>query len=159
MRHLVGDRAGEMRLAGAGRAVKDDAARRIDAEMAIDVRILERQLHQLAHQLDLLVEAADVLEGDVESAVRNMRVVIVEHYLGRLVHDAGPVRDLVDFVAGAGVGAGERDVEHRAYAGGRAALHQNFFQMRKEIMRHRDIDGRQQLDALDRRHRRAFDLD
>ena len=69
---LVGDRAGQMRLAGAGRPVKDDAARRADAEMAIDMRIFERQLHQLADQLDLLVEAAHVLEGDVEGAVGNM---------------------------------------------------------------------------------------
>ena len=157
--HLVGDGAGEMRLAGAGGAVKDDAARRIDAEMAIDVRVFERQLHQLTHQLDLLVEAADVLEGDVEGTVRNMRVVIVEHDLGRLVHDAGTVRNFMDFVGGAGVRAGERDVKHRAHAGGRAVLHQNLLEMRKEIMRHRDIDGRHQFDALDWRHRRTFDLD
>ncbi len=69
---LVGDRAREMGLAGAGRPVEDDAARRIDAEMAIDVRELERQLDQLADQLDLLAEAADVLEGDVEGAVRDV---------------------------------------------------------------------------------------
>jgi hypothetical protein len=69
---LVGDRPGEMRLAGAGGAVKDDAARRIDPEVAVDVGIFERQLHQLADQLDLLVQAPDILEGDVEGAVRNM---------------------------------------------------------------------------------------
>ena len=75
---LVGDRAREMRFAGAGRAVEDDAARRVDAEMAIDVRVFERQLHQLADELDLLAQAADVLEGDVEGAVRHMAVVIVD---------------------------------------------------------------------------------
>ena len=79
---LVGDRAGEMRFAGAGRAVEDDAARRIDAEVAIDVRVRERELHQLADQLDLLAQAADVLEGDVEGAVGQMAVVIVEDDLG-----------------------------------------------------------------------------
>ena len=148
-----------MRLAGAGRPVKDDAARRIDAEMAVDVRVFERQLHQLAHQLDLLVEAADVLEGDVEGAVRNMLVVIVEHHLGLFVDDAGPLRHLVDLVGGAGMGIRERDVEHRAGAGGRAALDQDFLQVRDQIMRHRDIDRRQQLDALDRADRRGLDLD
>ena len=35
---LVGDGAREMRFAGAGRPIEDDAARRIDAEMAVDVR-------------------------------------------------------------------------------------------------------------------------
>ncbi len=70
---LVGHRTGQMGLCfGAERAVKDDAARWIDAEMAIDVRVFERQLDQLADQLDLLVEAADVLEGDVEGAVRDV---------------------------------------------------------------------------------------
>ena len=85
---LVGDRAGEMRFAGAGRAVEDDAARRVDAEMAVDVRIFERKLHQLADELDLLAQAAHVLEGDVEGAVRQVRVVVVEHDLGRFIDDA-----------------------------------------------------------------------
>ncbi len=89
---FVGDRAREMRFAGAGRAIEDDAARRVDAEMAIDVRVRERQLHQLADELDLLVQAADVLEGDVEGAVRQMAVVIVERRPRSFVDDAGAVR-------------------------------------------------------------------
>ena len=111
---LVGDRAREMRFAGAGRAVEDDAARRIDAEVAVDLRMRERQLHQLADQLDLLVQAADVLEGDVERAVRQMRVVILQRDLGRLVDDARAVGDVLDLVGRAGVRLGEGDVEHRA---------------------------------------------
>ncbi len=85
--------------------------------------------------------------------------MIVEHDLGRLVHDAGPVRDLVDLVGGAGMGVRERDVEHRAGAGGRLVLDQDLLEMRHQIMRHRDVDRRQQFDALDRRDGCAFDLD
>ena len=93
---LVGDRAREMRFAGAGRAIEDDAARRIDAEVAIDLRVRERELHQLADQLDLLVQAADVLERHIERAVRQMRVVILQDDLGGLVDNAGAVRDVLD---------------------------------------------------------------
>ena len=93
---LVGDRARQMRFAGAGRPVEDDAARRIDAEVAVDLRMRERELHQLADQLDLLAQAADVLEGDVERAVRQMRVVILQRDLGRFVDNAGAVGDVLD---------------------------------------------------------------
>ena len=137
---LVGDRAGQMRLAGAGRAVKDDAARRIDTEMAIDVWIFERELDEFANELDLLAQAADVLEGNVEGALRQVRVVIVEHDLGRFIDDARAIRHLVDFVGSAGVRIGERDVEHRPDARRRAALDHGTLEMRHEIVRHRDID-------------------
>ena len=85
--------------------------------------------------------------------------MIVEHHLGLLVNDAGAVRDLVDFVGGARMGVRERDVQHRAGTGGRAALHQDLLEVRHQIMRHRDVDRGQELDALDRCRACGFDLD
>ena len=49
---LVGDRAREPRLAGAGRAVEEDAARRIDAEPLENLGIAQRQLDHLAELVD-----------------------------------------------------------------------------------------------------------
>src|SRR5438874_1425553 len=60
--NLVGDGAGKMGFPGAGRAVEDDPARRVDPEMAIDVRRRQRKLDQLANELDLLAQASDVLD-------------------------------------------------------------------------------------------------
>ena len=57
-------------LPAPGRPVEDDAARRGDAELLVDVRKLQRQLHEFAHRADLRAESADVFERDVHRAVR-----------------------------------------------------------------------------------------
>ena len=93
--------------------------------MAIDLRVRERKLHQLADQLDLLAEAADVLERDVEGAVGHVRIVILQDDLGRLIDIAGTVGHLLDLVGGSGMRLGEGDIEHRADADRRACLAQN----------------------------------
>jgi len=127
--------------------------------VAVDVRCRQRQLHQLADQLDLLAQAADVLEGDIERAFRNMAVVIVEDHLGGLVHDAHGVRHLVDLVGRSGMRVGERHVEHRTDAGGRPRRHQLALDVRHQVVRHGDVDRRIELDALDRADLRGLDLD
>ena len=58
--NFIGHAAREQRLAGAWRAVKDDASGRRDAQLSIDLRKQQRQLDQLAHFADLLAQAADV---------------------------------------------------------------------------------------------------
>ena len=60
---LGGDRAGEQRLARAGRAVQQHALRREDAQPLEDARVLQRQLDDLAHPRDLALQPADVLVG------------------------------------------------------------------------------------------------
>ena len=134
-------------------------ARRIDAEVAVDLRVRERELHQLADQLDLLVQAADVLERHVERAVRQMRVVILQDDLGGLVDNAGAVGDVLDRVGRAGVRFGEGDVEHRADADRRARLAQHLLDVRHQVVRHRDVDGGVELDALHRPRVRVLDVD
>ncbi len=44
---LIGDGAGNERLAGAGRAVQQDAFRRLHADGLEQLRVPQRQLHQL----------------------------------------------------------------------------------------------------------------
>ena len=155
---LVGDRAREMGFAGARRPVQDDAARRIDAEVAVDLRMRERQLHQLADELDLLAQAPDVLEGDVERAVRQMRVVILQDDLGGLVDNAGPVGNVLHIIGGAGVRLRERDVEHGANADRRTRLAKHRLDVRHKIVRHRHVDRGIELDALDRTGLGPLDL-
>ena len=70
---LAGDGAGDQRLAGAGRAVEQDALGRLDAEPVEEFGVLEWQLDQLAHVLQLASEAADVLIGDLAAARRGAR--------------------------------------------------------------------------------------
>ena len=70
---LAGDGAGDQRLAGAGRAVEQDALGRLDAEPVEELGVLERQLDQLADVLQLASQAADVLVGDLAAARRGAR--------------------------------------------------------------------------------------
>ena len=62
---LAGDGLGQQRLAGAGRAVEQEALGRADAEPAERLGVLERQLDALAQRLLRLVEPADVVPADV----------------------------------------------------------------------------------------------
>mmetsp|Transcript_20563 Transcript_20563/g.48703 ORF Transcript_20563/g.48703 Transcript_20563/m.48703 type:complete len:342 (+) Transcript_20563:380-1405(+) len=57
---VVGDGLREHRLAGAGRAVEQHAARRVDADRPVQVEVRQRQLDRLPHLLLLHVAAADV---------------------------------------------------------------------------------------------------
>ena len=59
-RRLVGDGLGQQCLAGARRAVEDDALRRLDAHLLVELRVQQGQLDRLPHLLDLLLEAANV---------------------------------------------------------------------------------------------------
>ena len=61
----VRDRLGDQRLAATGRAVQQDALRRLQLVLAEQVAVEVRQLDRVLDHLDLLVEAADVVVGDV----------------------------------------------------------------------------------------------
>src|SRR3954464_8883853 len=63
------------------------------------------------------------------------------------------------FVGRAGVRIREGDVEHGADAGGGLVGDQRLLQVRRQVVRHRDVDGRQQFDPLDGRDLRVLDLD
>src|SRR5574338_338975 len=65
LREAVRDRLRDERLAAARRAVEQDALRRRELVVREDVRVEVRQLDGVAQDLDLLVEAADVLVRDV----------------------------------------------------------------------------------------------
>ena len=52
----------------------------------------------------------------------------------------------------------ERHVEHRADADRRARLAQDLLDVRHEVVRHRDVDRRIELDALDRRRPRRVSI-
>src|SRR5581483_6247622 len=79
---LAGDRAREQRLAGAGRAVEEDALRDRGAERLELLRILE-ELLDLLQLLDRLVDAGDVLEADLRRVGRHpLRTRLAEaHHL------------------------------------------------------------------------------
>ena len=61
VRHRLGDE----RLAAARRAVEEDALRRLELVLVEQVRVEVRQLDRVLDLLDLVVEAADVVVGDV----------------------------------------------------------------------------------------------
>jgi hypothetical protein len=155
---LVRDRARHARLAGARRTVEDDAARRGDAELLVDVRKLERQLHQLAHRADLRAQSAHVFERDVHRAVGHVRIGVLQHDLrvGRDV--AGAVVDRHDLIGRPRGRARERQIQHRIAAHGRAVGAQQCGQVRNEIVRGRDVGRRQQLHALRRPELDRLDL-
>ena len=65
---FVGDRARQPRLAGAGRAVEQHAAGRIDAEPLEQFGVAQRQLDHLAQLVDGRAHAAEIVIGDVGAA-------------------------------------------------------------------------------------------
>ena len=60
---LLGDGAGNQGLAAAGRAVQQQAARRVDTEMSEQLRTTQRQVHHFPDAGDLGGKAADIDEG------------------------------------------------------------------------------------------------
>ena len=65
LRERVGDRLGDQRLAAARRAVQQDALRRLELVLLEEIAVEVRELDRVLDHLDLLVEAADVVVGDV----------------------------------------------------------------------------------------------
>ena len=61
---LVGDGAGDERLAAAGRPVEEHALRRLDPQPLEHLRIAQRQLDHLPHARELALEPADILVGE-----------------------------------------------------------------------------------------------
>ena len=90
LRERVGDRLGDERLAAARRAVEQDALRRLQLVLVEHLRVEVRELDRVLDRVDLVVEAADVVVGDVGD--------LLEHEL----LDLGP-RDALDQQAGAAV--------------------------------------------------------
>src|SRR4029079_19274027 len=87
---LAGDRAGEQRLAGAGRPVEEDSLRDARAERLELLRVLE-ELLDLLELLDRLVHAGDVLEPDLRAVGRHaLRAALAEAH-----HLRAPALDLV----------------------------------------------------------------
>lgn len=68
-RRVVGHRFGKHGFAGPRGAVQQHAARRVDAELAVQVATRQRQLHRFPHLLLLDVVAADVGVRDVGAFV------------------------------------------------------------------------------------------
>ena len=88
LRERVRDGLGDQRLAATRRAVEQDALRRLELVLLEEVAVEVRQLDRVLDHLDLLVEAADVVVGDVGD--------LFEHEL----LDLGP-RQLLEQQAGA----------------------------------------------------------
>merc|ERR1719440_2620001 len=84
---LVGDGARDERLAAAGRAKHEDAARRLDANALEELRVAQRQLDELADVLQLLAHAADVVVPHVVLALLVLSLdglaLAVDHRVGR----------------------------------------------------------------------------
>ena len=91
---LVGHRPGDKRLAGAGRPIKQDALRRIDAQMLEHLRMLQRQLDDLADPPHLFMQSADVLIGHRARGIRRADAMdlggLGEDHLSRRI---GPLHD------------------------------------------------------------------
>ena len=85
---LAGDGAGEQRLAGAGRAVEQDALRDPGAERLELLRVLE-ELLDLVQLLHRLVDPGDVAEGDLRRVDRHplgLRLAEVHHPRAAALH-------------------------------------------------------------------------
>ena len=65
LRERVGDRLGDERLAAPRRAVEQDALRRLQLVLVEHLGVEVRQLDRVLDRVDLVVEAADVVVGDV----------------------------------------------------------------------------------------------
>ena len=95
---LAGDRAGEERLAGSGRAVQQHALRDARADR-LEPRGVLQEVLDLLHLLDGLVGAGDVLEGDLRHLLGDeLRARLAE------LHD----------LAAAALGAREQEPEEQA---------------------------------------------
>src|SRR5438309_1070397 len=87
-RHLAGVDAEDLAPAVlTRRTVKDDAPRRLDAELAVDTGELQRHLDELPHKPDLVVQSTYVVKGDVQ------RQVVGEALRRRLQHHLGGLRN------------------------------------------------------------------
>src|SRR3546814_14842042 len=62
---LARDRLGEQRLAGAGRAIEQEALGRADAKPAERIGVFQRQLDAFLEALLRLIEPADILPADL----------------------------------------------------------------------------------------------
>mmetsp|Transcript_18718 Transcript_18718/g.55488 ORF Transcript_18718/g.55488 Transcript_18718/m.55488 type:complete len:246 (+) Transcript_18718:1308-2045(+) len=83
------DGPSEARLAAAGRAVEQNAARRRDAHGLEELRPLERRLDELAHRRDGFVDAAEVVVAHVVLLLGSEPPLVVdEHLAAPLGHDA-----------------------------------------------------------------------
>ena len=90
LRERVGDRLGDEGLAAARRAVEQDALRRLQLVLVEHLGVEVRELDRVLDRVDLVVETADVVVGDVGD--------LLEHEL----FDLGP-RDALDEQAGTAV--------------------------------------------------------
>ena len=66
---LIGDRARQPGLAGAGRAMQQHALGRVDPEPLEQLRVAQRQLDHLAQRVDGVVHPAKIVIGDVGPAL------------------------------------------------------------------------------------------
>ena len=73
---VMGDGLSKHRLATAGRTKHEDATRRVDADLLVQLKVSQRQLHGLAHFLLLYVHATDV-------RVRHVRLLICQSFTHR----------------------------------------------------------------------------
>ena len=63
---LFGHRLGDVGLAGAGRALKQDAAARAATQLARELAVVEEDLEGVAHLSEHAAETLDVVEADVD---------------------------------------------------------------------------------------------
>jgi hypothetical protein len=113
---LVGDGAGQQRLAAARRAEHEDTTRRLDADGLEERRVAQRQLDELADLRELLAAAADVVIADV---VHRLFVLAVDRVA--LAVDDGVRRDDAARLR-VGLNDLELDLAHAALAGEEVAL-------------------------------------
>ena len=98
LRHLlgqgVGHRLGDQRLAATGRAVEQDALGSGELVLHEQLPVQERQLHGVGDGLDLIVEAAHVVVGDVGDLLEDELLHLgarqaLEQHAGAGVHQDG----------------------------------------------------------------------
>ena len=94
---LVGDRAREAGLAGAGRAVKQNALGRVDAEALEQFGMAQRQFYHLTQRVDRIRHPAEIVVGDVGAALSSALDELGPHLdLGVLVDVNDAARSSVD---------------------------------------------------------------
>ena len=113
---FVGDSSRQQRLAATGRAVHQDAARRLDTDGLEQGRVAQGQLNQLANLRELLAAAADVVVADVVHLLFILAVdgVALAVNDGVWRDDAARLRVGLDHL--------ELDLAHATFAGEEVAL-------------------------------------
>ena len=98
-----------------GRTVEENPPRSLNSQLAVGMGKLQRQLHQLPHQPNLAVQAADVFKGHLEGALRRVGVGEVQMDFCIGADHARRFIQFVHHVGGAPAGVRKCQIDYGAF--------------------------------------------